>query len=97
MVFGTMSDKNPAESAALLFPLASRVLATTPSNARALPSEEIRDGAPPGIAVELTHTVAEAVERVRAEASPQDVVFFTGSLFVVGEARRLLAPGDYVE
>jgi len=37
----------------------------------------------------ITHTVGEALEVAR-NAGPDDVVFVTGSLFVVGEARALL-------
>lgn len=95
IVFGAMGDKNPAESAVILFPVAHRVIATSAENVRAMPPEEIRDAAPAGTSIEVTHTVAEAVKRIRELASEQDVVFITGSLFVVGEARRLLVPGDY--
>ena len=37
----------------------------------------------------VTHTVAEAIEVART-APKEGIVFFTGSLFVVGEARALL-------
>jgi dihydrofolate synthase/folylpolyglutamate synthase len=90
LVFGAMSDKSPEESAAVLFPLAHRIIATAPDNARALAPEAIHG-------TDVTHAVAEAVELVRRHTPPTDVVFITGSLFVVGEARRILIPADYVE
>lgn len=97
LVFGAMSDKDPAASAALLFPLAFRVIATAADNVRALEPSRIRAAAPPGIEVLTTESVPEGIDRLREQAAPQDVAFITGSLYVVGEARRLLVPGDYVE
>jgi folylpolyglutamate synthase/dihydropteroate synthase len=38
-------------------------------------------------------TLEEALALVRREAAPEDVIFVSGSLFLVGEARQmLLAP-----
>jgi len=42
-----------------------------------------------GAGATLTHSVREAVDLLR-EADRSDVIFITGSLFVVGEARALL-------
>ncbi len=85
IVYGVMRDKNVTAMASLLFPLADRVIVTAPANSRAMPPEQIP--APAGSAV--THHVSEALQIVR-DARPTDVVFITGSLFVVGEARALL-------
>jgi dihydrofolate synthase/folylpolyglutamate synthase len=79
-----MRDKAVAEMAATLFPLADRVIVTAPANSRAMTPECI-----PAAGAIVTHTVAEAVVLLR-EAKPDDVIFITGSLFVVGEARALL-------
>jgi folylpolyglutamate synthase/dihydropteroate synthase len=68
----------------LLFPLAGRIILTAPDNSRALPPEQIPADDPI-----ITHSVAEALQSLR-RAAPDDVVFITGSLFVVGEARHLL-------
>jgi dihydrofolate synthase / folylpolyglutamate synthase len=84
IVYGVMRDKDVGEMAALLFPLAERVIATAPANSRALPPEKI-----PAPGAAITHTVAEALALAR-QAGPDCVVFITGSLFVVGEARALL-------
>jgi folylpolyglutamate synthase/dihydropteroate synthase len=61
------------------------VIVTSPANSRAMPAEKIP--APAGAL--LTHSVSEAIEVLR-QADSEDVVFITGSLFVVGEARALL-------
>ncbi len=84
IVYGVMRDKAVAEMAALLFPFAHRVILTAPANSRAMPPESI-----PASGALITHTVAEALGRL-TEVLPDDVVFITGSLFVVGEARALL-------
>jgi dihydrofolate synthase/folylpolyglutamate synthase len=84
IVYGVMRDKNVAEMTAALFPLAERVILTAPANSRAMPPESI-----PAPGATIAHTVAEAVALTR-QALPDDVVFITGSLFVVGEARALL-------
>jgi len=72
----------------LLFPLAKRLIVTAPSFPRALRPETILDMSPHPSA-QVTSSVAEAIEL--AHTAPEDAaVFFTGSLFLVGEARRLL-------
>ena len=84
MIYGVMRDKAAGEMTALLFPLADRVIVTAPDNSRAMPPEEI-----PAPGATLTQTVGQAVALTR-EAAADDVIFITGSLFVVGEARALL-------
>ena len=84
IVYGVMRDKAAGEMASLLFPLADRVIVTAPANSRAMPPEEI-----PAPGATITHSVGEAVALL-GEAAFDDVVFITGSLFVVGEARALL-------
>jgi dihydrofolate synthase/folylpolyglutamate synthase len=84
IVYGVMGDKAVAEMAGMLFPLAHRVIVTAPANSRAMPPESI-----PAPGATVTHTIAEAVALL-GRAQPEDVIFITGSLFVVGEARALL-------
>lgn len=84
LVYGVMRDKEVAEMSAELFPLAHRLILTQPANSRAMRPENI-----PAAGAAITHSVAEALQLARA-ADPDDVVFVTGSLFVVGEARAIL-------
>jgi dihydrofolate synthase/folylpolyglutamate synthase len=84
IVYGVMRDKAVAEMTEMLFPLAQRVIVTAPANSRAMPPETI-----PAPGAIVTHTVAEAIALL-GRAEPRDVIFITGSLFVVGEARALL-------
>jgi dihydrofolate synthase/folylpolyglutamate synthase len=84
IVYGVMRDKAASEMSSLLFPLAHHVIVTAPANSRAMPPENI-----PASEATITHTVGEAVALLN-QAEPDDVIFITGSLFVVGEARALL-------
>jgi dihydrofolate synthase/folylpolyglutamate synthase len=84
IVYGVMRDKAAAEMTSLLLPFAHRVIVTAPANSRAMPPENI-----PAPGAIITHTVGEAVTLLD-QAGPNDVIFITGSLFVVGEARALL-------
>ncbi len=84
IVYGALRDKAVAEMASILFPLADRLILTAPANTRAMPPEDI-----PAPGALITHSVAEAIGLL-ADASPDDVIFITGSLYLVGEARALL-------
>jgi dihydrofolate synthase/folylpolyglutamate synthase len=89
LIYGAMRDKAVAEMAAVLFPRARHVIATAPAQARALRPERIRELA--------DHESIQAAPNVEAAlamaggAGPEDAIFITGSLFLVGEARALLA------
>jgi dihydrofolate synthase/folylpolyglutamate synthase len=89
IVYGAMRDKAIDEVTSTLFPLASKLILTAPDFPRALRPEGIEKVAPhPDTA--KTPNVAAAIE-IASKAPQNAVVFFTGSLFVVGEARALLA------
>ena len=88
MVYGAMRDKAVAEMTEILFPLAEKIVLTTPSNTRSVPAETF--GVPNA---RIAPTVREAVEV--ALAAPDDaVVFITGSLYLAGDARALLLGRD---
>ena len=92
MVYGAMRDKAIEEVTAQLFPLADRLILTAPDYPRALRLEAIMEisGHPNPVVAE---TVADAI-KIACNAPPDAIVFFTGSLFLVGEARALLATGS---
>ncbi|MFL6352496.1 MAG: bifunctional folylpolyglutamate synthase/dihydrofolate synthase [Bryobacteraceae bacterium] len=88
LVYGAMRDKAIAEVTSELFPLAERIIVTAPNLPRALRPEAILDASEHSDSA-IAETVQDAIEIARQ--APKDViVFFTGSLFLVGEARRLL-------
>jgi len=92
LVYGGMRDKAIEEVTEQLFPLAQRLILTSPDFPRALRAEAILEVTSHANAT-LTNTVAEAIA-IAKEASRNTVVFFTGSLYLVGEARRLLVSQD---
>jgi dihydrofolate synthase/folylpolyglutamate synthase len=90
-VFGAMKDKAISEMTEILFPLADRVIATRPENPRSASPEEVQQaGSRTGAVIELTGTTGEALKRARETANSTSVVVVTGSIYLVGEAMRVL-------
>jgi dihydrofolate synthase/folylpolyglutamate synthase len=90
LVYGAMRDKAIEEVAGVLFPLASELILTAPDTSRALRPEALAEFAGRG---HVQPNVEAAIEYARANAGAEDVIVITGSLFLVGEARKLfLAP-----
>ena len=90
LVYGAMRDKAIDEVAGILFPIATELVLTAPDTSRALRPEALAEFAGRG---HIEPTVETAIDYARTHAADEDVIVITGSLFVVGEARRLfLAP-----
>jgi dihydrofolate synthase / folylpolyglutamate synthase len=90
-VFGAMRDKAISEMAEILFPLADRVIATRPENPRSASPEEIQQAAHrTGAEVETIADISEALQRARNLAARDAVLVVTGSIYLVGEAMRVL-------
>jgi dihydrofolate synthase / folylpolyglutamate synthase len=90
-VFGAMRDKAISEMTEILFPLARRVIATRPENPRSASPEEIQQaGRRTGTEIEIVAEVRPALERAREGAGPETVIVVTGSIYLVGEAMRVL-------
>jgi dihydrofolate synthase/folylpolyglutamate synthase len=89
MVFGAMRDKDLAAIAPQLFPLASELIFTAPHQARAFTPAELRESSGQARA-HLIDEPAAAIDYALAAAAPGDVIFVTGSLYLVGEARAHL-------
>ena len=93
LVFGSMRDKSVAEIAEILWPRAERIILTRPSNSRAMTVDELALFTPNSImADKLTKTddVAEAIEKARELTTQDGVILVTGSLYLVGEVKKLL-------
>jgi dihydrofolate synthase / folylpolyglutamate synthase len=90
-VFGAMRDKSIGEMAEILFPLADRVIATHVENPRAASAAEIREAAK-RVATEIEEApdVASALAMARTTAGTQGLLVVTGSIYIVGEAMRVL-------
>ena len=90
-IFGAMRDKAISDMTDILFPIAERVIATRPENPRAASAEEIQQaGSRTGAEIECVGEVNQGLERARAVAGPNSVIVITGSIYLVGEAMRLL-------
>ena len=90
-IFGAMRDKAIAEMSEILFPLAERVIATNAGNPRSACAEDIREAASrTSTRIEDAADVATALKLARTPAQCDAVVVITGSIYIVGEAMRLL-------
>jgi dihydrofolate synthase/folylpolyglutamate synthase len=94
LVFGAMRDKDLLEIAAILFPVARRLILTQPpSNPRAASPETLARVVPRDVdaaRVTLAPDLDEAL-RLALKQTPRDgVVCVTGSLYLVGEAQSIL-------
>jgi dihydrofolate synthase/folylpolyglutamate synthase len=91
LVFGAMQDKAIREIAEILFPVAERVILTHADNPRAATPAEIRQAAYRVSAdIEDTADVASALRRAAEVTTREDLIVVTGSIYVVGEAMRVL-------
>jgi dihydrofolate synthase/folylpolyglutamate synthase len=90
-VFGAMRDKAISEMTEILFPLADRVIATRAENPRSASPEEIEQAAGrTGAEIQTAANVADALQRAKSLARQDSLIVVTGSIYVVGEAMRLL-------
>jgi dihydrofolate synthase/folylpolyglutamate synthase len=88
MIYGAMRDKAVDEIGGVLFPLAQEVIVTAPRQARALAPESIRE-ATDHHNLRTAADLRGALAMVK-DATAEDVIFITGSLFLVAEAREML-------
>lgn len=88
LVYGAMRDKAVDEIAGLLFPAADRVIFTQPLQPRAISAPLLAE-----MTAHLTKSSsivaepADALETAIEGASPDDAIFATGSLYLVGDLR----------
>lgn len=93
LVLGILRDKDVERMSDVLASKASRILTTLPANPRGMPPEELEKIVGRyNHNVESTRTIGEAVTRSLEEANEDDVIVFSGSLYMIGEVRRILPP-----
>lgn len=94
MIFGAVKDKDIARIASTLFPKARTVILTKMQNSRAATAEEmtamLSDIVPSIMRVHLTSNVGEALRKARETAGDKGLIVVTGSLYLVGEVKKLL-------
>jgi dihydrofolate synthase/folylpolyglutamate synthase len=93
LIFGAMREKDATEILSILAPIAERIILTEPSNARSLSYVELLDQLPHGITRErtfATDAVSDAIEIAETVAPDGGVILVTGSLYLVGEVKKIL-------
>lgn len=91
LVLGVLEDKDYEAMVRELAPLATRVVVTAPEIARALSPQALADVVRKnGKEAIIKPSVAEAVEEALRITPPDEAVLITGSLYTVGNARKVL-------
>lgn len=89
LLFGAMRDKAVDEIAGILFSHANSVIFTQPKTSRAISAAQLADVAGEYAGqFRVIPDAQAALEEALATASPQDAIFITGSLYLVGELRQ---------
>jgi dihydrofolate synthase / folylpolyglutamate synthase len=89
LVYGAMRDKAVDEVAGLLFPRAATVILTQSPQPRAVSAEVLASMT--GHLAQIVEVIPDpvaALKRALELAAPDDVIFATGSLFIVGDLHR---------
>jgi dihydrofolate synthase/folylpolyglutamate synthase len=89
MIYGAMRDKAVDEIAGLLFPRAAAVILTTPAQSRSISAPLLAEmTSHHARRTEIVPDPRQALARALELAAPEDVIFITGSLYLVGELRH---------
>ena len=88
-MIGMMADKAHAVAAREIAPLCAKVIATTPSNPRATPAEQLaREMEPFCSEVWAEENPEEAFLLALREAQPEDAVLVCGSFYLASDGAR---------
>ena len=92
MIFAAMNGKDVVEIGRILFPNIENLILTKPENSRAMePDTMLNFFMHLGLKnIFLTTSVSEAIEVSGNIVSPDDLICVTGSLYLVGEAKKML-------
>ena len=89
LLYGALRDKAVDEIAGVLFPHAAEVVFTEPRTSRAISASQLSEIAAHHAARSSVIADAEqALDYLLSKAAPQDAVFVTGSLYLVGQLRH---------
>lgn len=91
LVIGMLEDKEVDRILQILCPLAETVIVTHPDSDRAIPMDVLFQKARPYCKEIMTiANIEETIARATDLAGPSGVVVFSGSLYLVGEVRKLI-------
>jgi dihydrofolate synthase / folylpolyglutamate synthase len=89
LIYAALRDKAVDEVAGLLFPHAARVTFTAPNTSRAVSAAQLAEIAGHHAShFSVIPDAERAFEHALAEAAPEDAIFITGSLYLVGQIRH---------
>ena len=95
LIFGAMSDKDIAGMAAELFPAAKTIVLTRINDPRAANNARLGTSALGSTRnVIFTETVTQALSWARSVTPPEGLICVAGSLYLVGEVKRILETED---
>ena len=90
LVAGILADKEIDSIVKFLTKITDHIIVTEPDNPRKLAAEKLAEHvADFGAAAEVVSDVEAAVHRAKALADGYDVILFAGSLYLIGDVRRL--------
>ena len=96
LVFGALRDKAVDEIAGILFPHATHVIFTEPRTTRSISAAQLAEiAAHHATSSEIIANGEQALEAALAKAAAEDVIFVTGSLYLVGQLRSRLLPDSH--
>ena len=89
LIYGAMRDKAVDEVTGSLFPHVAEVIFTQPNSPRAVSAAQLADMAGHHAAhFTIVRDAEAALELALAKARPEDAIFITGSLYLVGQLRH---------
>ena len=90
LVAGILADKEIDSIVKFLTKITDHIIVTEPDNPRKLAAEKLAEHvADFGVAAEVVSDVEAAVHRAKGLADGYDVILFAGSLYLIGDVRRL--------
>lgn len=90
LVAGILADKEIDSIVKFLTKITDHIIVTEPDNPRKLAAEKLAEHvADFGVAAEAVSDVEAAVHRAKKLADGYDVILFAGSLYLIGDVRRL--------
>lgn len=90
LVAGILADKEIDSIVKFLTKITDHIIVTEPDNPRKLAAEKLAEHvADFGVAAETVSDVEAAVHRAKELADGYDVILFAGSLYLIGDVRRL--------
>ena len=90
LVAGILADKEIDSIVKFLTKITDHIIVTEPDNPRKLAAEKLAEHvADIGVAAEAVSDVEAAVHRAKELADGYDVILFAGSLYLIGDVRRL--------